>query len=98
MSKDSQQYLSERSEKWESEINSKLSDLSKSFIELLSSHTFDSQSLREGITHLGDSNSSLGGKVDKRFNETVDILNQRFDSLRQEMTKVCGSLPNSTVV
>jgi hypothetical protein len=57
-------------------------------VELLSSHTFDSQSLRESITHLGDSNSNLGGKVDKRFNETIDILNHRFDSLRQEMTKV----------
>ena len=88
MWKDSQQYLSDRSEKRESEISAKLSDISKSFVELLSSHTFDSQSLRDSITRLGDSNSNLGGKVDKRFNETIDILNERFDSLRQEMTKV----------
>ncbi|KIM28602.1 hypothetical protein M408DRAFT_23648, partial [Serendipita vermifera MAFF 305830] len=82
-----QQYLSEKGDKQSADITAKLSDLSQSFVELLSSQTFSSQSLREGVTQLTDSSSRLNTKMDTRFKETVDTLNQAFESLRVEMTK-----------
>jgi hypothetical protein len=59
--------------------------------QLMVSYSSSSQSVIKEISQLDEGHGKLHAIIDARYKETIDIFNQRLESLQQELTKVNSS-------